>query len=471
MKSLLPFLILSLYLLNNVSGACEYKRVCYYENWAWYRPGDGKMAPEDIDPSLCTHIMYSFTKLNAQTLLMEVFDPWIDIDNGLYKKVTAFKNQGVKVLIAIGGWTESKDAKYSRMVSTSSARAKFVSNVVKFIEKHNFDGLDLDWEYPACHQGNCGAGPASDKANFALLAKELNAAFKPRGWELSAAVSASKPVIDKAYDVKALGMYLDFINVMTYDYHGSYEHKTGHVAPLYYHAQDSKDYLNSDYTMNYFHKLGAPKEKIIMGMPMYGQSFTLTSASNNGLNAATSGAGDAGQFTQQAGFLAYNEICDMVKNGWTVKQQPEMGPYAFKGKQWVSYDDPAVIRKKSEYVKANGFGGGMVWAMGLDDFKNRCGGGRYPLLSVITDVLGSGCTGGPSPPAPQPPTIPTEAPTPPAPAPPAPAPPAPAPPTPPGHVVCVPSDVYKNSPGMTEWCNVTCNNKWSVCPASHCKCS
>ena len=99
--------------------------------------------------------------------------------------------------------------------------------------------------------------------------------------------------------------------------------------------------------MKYFHDKGAPKEKLIMGMPMYGQSFTLASSSNNGLNAAASGAGNAGPFTRQAGMLAYNEICDLVKHdNWSVQQQPEMGPYAFKGNQWVGYDDVEMIREK-----------------------------------------------------------------------------------------------------------------------------
>ena len=53
-----------------------------YENWSFYRKGEGKMVPEDIDPSLCTHIMYGFATLNPTTLLLEVFDPWADITNG-----------------------------------------------------------------------------------------------------------------------------------------------------------------------------------------------------------------------------------------------------------------------------------------------------------------------------------------------------------------------------------------------------
>lgn len=127
-----------------------------------------------------------------------------------------------------------------------------------------------------------------------------------------------------------------------------------------------------------------------MGMPLYGQSFQLENTKNNGLNAKAPGPGQAGEFTRAAGFLAYYEICDKVNNkGWTVVQDPKrrMGPYAYKGNQWVSYDDKEMIRIKSEFIRRMDLGGGMIWALDLDDFKNRCGEGRHPLLSTIRTVL------------------------------------------------------------------------------------
>jgi GH18 family chitinase len=69
-----------------------------------------------------------------------------------YEKVAAYKAKGLKVLVAIGGWNDSAGDKYSRLVNSPGARARFISYVTDFIEKHNFDGLDLDWEYPKCWQ-------------------------------------------------------------------------------------------------------------------------------------------------------------------------------------------------------------------------------------------------------------------------------------------------------------------------------
>ena len=106
--------------------------------------------------------------------------------------------------------------------------------------------------------------------------------------------------------------------------------------------------------MNYWMEKGAPANKLVMGMPLYGQAFTLDKASENGLNAPARQKGKAGQFTRAAGFLAYYEICEKVKSqGWTVVKDEEgrMGPYAYQGRNWVGYDDVAMIKYKSEYIR------------------------------------------------------------------------------------------------------------------------
>ncbi len=132
-----------------------YKVICYFTNWAIYRPGTGKFGAEDIDPSLCSHIIYGFSTLNGWESTMQVFDSWADTDeygHKLYAKVTALRSKGIKVLIGLGGWNDSLGSKYSVLVNNPSARKKFVRAAVQFIEKYGFDGLDLDWEYPKCWQ-------------------------------------------------------------------------------------------------------------------------------------------------------------------------------------------------------------------------------------------------------------------------------------------------------------------------------
>lgn len=59
----------------------EFKIVCYFTNWSWYRKGDGKFVPENIDPTLCTHIVYAYAGLDPNELKIKPFDPTADIDH------------------------------------------------------------------------------------------------------------------------------------------------------------------------------------------------------------------------------------------------------------------------------------------------------------------------------------------------------------------------------------------------------
>merc|ERR1719167_1441407 len=127
-----------------------------------------------------------------------------------------------------------------------------------------------------------------------------------------------------------------------------------------------------------------------MGMGTYGRTFTLVNKAKTGLNADASGPGAAGPSTSAKGFLSYYEICDFIKNkGWTSEFIDEIkSPIAYNGDQWVGYDNPKSIAIKSQYIKDKGLGGGMIWALDLDDFTGSCGDGNYPLLNTINRILG-----------------------------------------------------------------------------------
>ena len=120
------------------------------------------------------------------------------------------------------------------MASSASSRKTFVHSVIEFLKKYEFDGLDIDWEYPsmkAVNDQDRTPGRDADKHDYISLLKELREAFEPYGYILSAAVSAGIPTIDRAYDVPQVSKYLHFINLMTYDFHGGWDVKTAHNAP------------------------------------------------------------------------------------------------------------------------------------------------------------------------------------------------------------------------------------------------
>lgn len=113
------------------------------------------------------------------------------------------------------------------MAANATMRSKFVRQVTTFIRKYNFDGLDLDWEYPTQRDGK-----PIDRENFLQMVKELHDIFKPLGLLLTSAIGAAKNVIDEAYSIPELSLYLDYFHVMCYDYHGNWDHKVGYNAPL-----------------------------------------------------------------------------------------------------------------------------------------------------------------------------------------------------------------------------------------------
>lgn len=147
---------------------------------------------------------------------------------GGYERLTSLKRiyPHLKVSLAIGGWNEGSK-KFSNLVANTTTRAKFVKQVTTFIRKYNFDGLDLDWEYPTQREGK-----PMDRENFLYLVKELHEQFKPHNLLLTSAIGAAKNVIDEAYNIRQISLYLDYLHVMCYDYHGTWDHKVGYNAPL-----------------------------------------------------------------------------------------------------------------------------------------------------------------------------------------------------------------------------------------------
>ena len=449
-----------------VTNAGNYVRVCYYSNWSQYRPGEGKFLPEDIDPALCTHVVYSFARINPS----HEIDFYEKNDDDLYKRVDALKqkNPALRTLLAVGGWThEEKDSPFSKMVKTEANRKIFIASVLRRLKAYNFDGLDLDWEYPAVRGGS----PRGDKQKFTILCRELLDAFqrdatasgKPR-FLLTAAVAAGKWTIDQAYEIDKLGPLLDILNLMTYDLHGNWESKTGHHTAM----GPPGDQLTIPFAVNYWISKGFPAKKIALGLALYGRSFRLQNPNNHGLNAAKSyyPKPEKGPFTGEHGFLAYYEICTMPLN--IVHDNAARAPYGYYGDNWVGYEDEhSLSLKVEEIIKGRGLAGAMFWAIPLDDFKGQfCGKGPYPLVNAVKKYLGGYVppprpTGGTAPPT-NPPTGPVNPPTQ------GPVPPTQAPTNPPsGSCVAVPP--YDQYPGMDAWCVSNCAA--GNCPASHCKCS
>ena len=197
------------------------------------------------------------------------------------------------------------------------------------------------------------------------------------------------------YDIPVFAQTADYINIMAYDMHGPWEPQTDHHAPLYKREWDTDKTNNIDAVVRYWVDNGMSPSKLMLGIPLYGKTWTLSYYTEDPtLPAPGLGPGTQGPITAAPGTLGYNEICKYVKTeNWEVAVDPEfnIGPYASSPnvpKTWVSYDDPAMAHAKSRYVLDKGLGGAMVWDMSTDDFMNSCGDGRNPIMTNISLTIG-----------------------------------------------------------------------------------
>lgn len=364
--------------------------LCYVGTWAKYRTGDGFFNASSFNPKLCTHVIYSFVGLDANTHEIKSLDSPNELNaeeggKDGFKSFVTLKEifPQLKVLVAVGGWTEGSE-KYSAMASTQESRNKFIQSATEFMRKYKFDGLDVDWEYPTQR-----GGKHEDRENFSSLLKELRSVFNQHGWLLSVAIGAGQYIIDQAYDIPAVVKNVDFINVMTYDYHGKWENKTGHNAPLYQRNDGHDALTNINYTITYLMKMGAPKDKLVLGLPFYGRTFTLDNTNNNFIGAAAHEPGLQGPVTKEPNYMGYHEICKEISSPlWTKERDNEqMVPYAHNERSWISYDDEASLALKVKFALSHGLKGVMVWSLETDDVYGRCHGIRMFLLKTINRAL------------------------------------------------------------------------------------
>ncbi|KAI3379773.1 hypothetical protein SNEBB_002045 [Seison nebaliae] len=413
---LIPNLLIILF-SSNIQKSSSYSHSstvgCYFANWAQHRQGDAKFLPKDIDASLCTHAYFAFADILVGKLRPKPFESNDATQKGLYYQFVSLKrkNPNLKTLLSLGGATTGIQ-KFRDIANDDEKRIKFIKNSIKYLRKFHFDGIDIDWEYPK----------EEDKEQFSIflsdyreaLEEEARNSGKPR-LLLTAAVAAWTPNVKKGYDVPEISKSLDFINIMAYDYHGVWNKETGHNAPLTPRSDQSgtQRTLNVEASVDGWIELGAKPEKLVLGLAAYGRTFTLSDESMTDMNSPISGAGDAGKYSGSAGMITYYEVCekfgktkkkdedeeeegeeeddysDEENNGWTIEwNDDQQVPYAYRGDQWIGYDNKESIRLKTNLVKSKGLGGAMIWTLDFDDFSGQfCDDGKYPILRTVDETL------------------------------------------------------------------------------------
>lgn len=379
--------------------------VAYFTEWSVY-DGHNNYKISDVPWDKVTHINYAFATIKNNRI--SLFDSWaatgIDFGDGWnspYKgnlgQIKKYKKQypNVKVLISIGGWSQS--AGFHNVAKTPENRKIFADSVVEFVRKWGLDGADIDWEYPTFkRQGDTVDNPndqgtpladEGEKQTFTLLLKDLREALNDAGkednkyYELTAAVGCGKDKIEKTEPEK-YSQYLDFINVMTYDMNGAWESVTGHQSPLYKnpydnHAELVKEHYNVDSAMKLFESYGIPKDKLVVGSPYYSRGWK--GVKNDGpikelpgLFATSTGAAngiwDGGR---AAGCNPYHYVKGTLEKDPSFKKYRDpysKSPYLYsesKGEMYT-YEDEISLGEKVKYVNENNYGGMIFWELAGD---------------------------------------------------------------------------------------------------------
>nr|1ITX_A Chain A, Glycosyl Hydrolase [Niallia circulans] len=402
-------------------AADSYKIVGYYPSWAAY---GRNYNVADIDPTKVTHINYAFADIcwngihgnpdpsgpnpvtwtcqneKSQTInvpngTIVLGDPWIDTGKtfagdtwdqpiaGNINQLNKLKqtNPNLKTIISVGGWTWSN--RFSDVAATAATREVFANSAVDFLRKYNFDGVDLDWEYPVSGGLDGNSKRPEDKQNYTLLLSKIREKLDAAGavdgkkYLLTIASGASATYAANT-ELAKIAAIVDWINIMTYDFNGAWQKISAHNAPLNYDPAASAAGVPDANTFNVAAgaqghlDAGVPAAKLVLGVPFYGRGWDGCAQAGNGQYQTCTGGSSVG--TWEAGsFDFYDLEANYInKNGYTrYWNDTAKVPYLYNAsnKRFISYDDAESVGYKTAYIKSKGLGGAMFWELSGDRNK------------------------------------------------------------------------------------------------------
>ncbi len=378
----------------------------YYPEWKVYSGFYVQNLDVNGTAGKLTELLYAFANVNSQGQCALV-DPWADYqkpiaaanavngvaDSGAAGTLAGNFNQIVelkakypklKVLISIGGFSDSGG--FSQAAMTQASRQALVSSCLNMFIAGNvgpgvsspglFDGIDIDWEYPAACGLTCGV--PQDTRDFTLLLAEFRRQLDEMGESTNKhyLLTIAAPAGEQNYSLIQLSIiprFLDYVDLMTYDYHGPWESATNNVAPLFASPDDpsASQGFFIEHTVSDYLAAGVPARKIVLGVPLYGYGWTGVPATNNGLYQPAGGLapGDEG-----AGTASWHSLAMLAQSpGFTEYRDPNtLAPWLYNATSGVfwTFDDPSSLAAKTWYVRTRtpgGLAGAFVWDLSGDD--------------------------------------------------------------------------------------------------------
>ncbi|KAB5589553.1 Glycoside hydrolase family 18 protein [Ceratobasidium theobromae] len=358
--------------------------MAYYTNWSIYARA---FYPQNIDASKLTHILYGFadcdattgqvtlTDLNADQLKLYDDDNSSEGGTNLYGNLKQLylmkqKNRSLKVMLTIGGFTYSQEGHFN-FITSSSARATFISSAITIMEDNGLDGIDIDFEFPTA-----GAQAQGYASLLSELRTALNSHAAKKGetnpYQITAAVPAGSDNYTKLL-VSQMDPSLTFWNLMAYDYSGDWSSAADDQANLYGPTTTGFD---TNTAIQWYTANGATASKIALGMPIYGRSFENTGGRGQSYSGVGTGTWDSGVYDYKALPLSGAVVYEDSSRGSSYS-------YDSSKREWVSYDTPNIIRQKAAYAVSKGLAGGMFWELSADKT------GSESLVGASASSLGS----------------------------------------------------------------------------------
>ena len=329
--------------------ACAQERVVAYVT-------SGK-PPPTIHTQKLTHLNVAFAHIDANHRVVVESAAAI-------QKLSALKKSAprLKVLLSVGGWQAEG---FSDAALTDASRHAFADSAAKVLGELSLDGIDIDWEYPGLGTAGIKYRP-EDKQNFTsllrVLRETLDAGKRPGPDRYLLTIAAADREYVENIELNRVTAYLDWINLMSYDFFNSLTPTTGHHAGLYRAEHALPRDRNADSAVSQYLAAGVPPEKIVLGVAFYGRGFAGVTARNNGVNQS---------YDHFEGEHSYTDLVEhfIGKGGfvryWDTRAQ---APYLWNSasRVFISYDDPQSIALKARYVLQHRLGGVMFWELSQD---------------------------------------------------------------------------------------------------------
>lgn len=329
---------LSLVLASGAQAAPAAERplvVGYYPYWAT------DLAPAKIRFDRFTHIIHAFVGVGANGA------PEVRAAVPSKALTSAARAAGTKVILGLGGG--SNGANFAKMVRDPELSKNFIAQVVQMTVDYGYDGLDIDWEYPA----------EGDRQLLTDFVNSMHGALKAIDPNLMLVMAMPKSnYYGQWYDVEAIKDKLDWIQIMTYDMHGPWSAHAGYNSALYASPTDTDGRaLNFEAAATYWLNRGFSAKQVLMGIACYGRGFTV----------ATWGDKPGGKNAHED--IAYKRVLGLLGTGWVRQWDAKSAvPYLQKngGGELLSYDDEVSAELKGAWSRARGVGGIFFWAIDQD---------------------------------------------------------------------------------------------------------